>query len=230
MTEESKSKQLIEHLKNLKNKRHEILALPPEKSLDRILDDPRAIELVHSFPEQDLYFLIHDIGPEDALPIMSLASKKQWEHVVDLEVWQRDSIDNSSVTRWMNLLMEADPKRFVRWVLEDKLEFIEFYLFRNIEVRVREHDQDPSEFGKDFFSFDGSYYIRFIEMPSESETEKLSDDMRRQFHMGSYMRFSFYPVHIVMSRCDKLPYLEFANLISPRIFSVYLFASRTNFA
>jgi hypothetical protein len=77
--------------------------------------------------------------------------------------------------------MEADPKRFVRWVLEEKLEFIEFYLFRNIEVRVREHDEDPSDFGKDFFSLDGNYYVRFIGMPSESESDKLSDDVRKQF-------------------------------------------------
>jgi hypothetical protein len=161
--------------------RENILSLPPEKALDRILQDPHAIELVHSFPEQDLYLLIHDIGPEDALPLMSLASNKQWEHLVDLEVWQRDSIDTGSVTRWMHLLMEADPKRFVRWVLEEKLEFIEFYLFRNIEVRVREHDEDPSDFGKDFFSLDSNYYVRFIGMPPESESDKLSDDMRKQF-------------------------------------------------
>jgi hypothetical protein len=181
MTDKTANHQLIEHLKQLKVKRDEILALPPEKSLDRILNDPRAVELVHSFPEQDLYLLIHDIGPEDALPIMSLATNKQWEHFVDLEVWQRDSIDTRSVTRWMNLLMEADPKRFFRWVLEEKLEFIEFYLFKNIEVRVREHDEDPSDFGKGFFSLDGNYYVRFIKMPSESESDKLSDDMRKQF-------------------------------------------------
>ena len=181
MTEEVKNKQLIERAKQLKKKRDELLAQPPEKALDRILDDPHAVELVHSFPEQDLYFLIHDIGPEDALPLMSLASNKQWEHIVDLEAWQKDRMDIKSVTRWMNLLLEADPKRFMRWALEEKLEFIEFYLFKNIEVRVREHDQDPSDFSQDFFSLDGTYYVRFIETPSQSDTDKFTDDQRQQF-------------------------------------------------
>ncbi|UCE53780.1 MAG: hypothetical protein JSV31_31860, partial [Desulfobacterales bacterium] len=181
MNEEETNKQLIKRAKELQKKREEILSLPSEKALDRILDDPNALELVHSFPEQDLYFLIHDIGPEDSLPLLSLASNKQWEHIVDLETWQRDRIDFKSVTRWMNLLLEADPKRFVRWSLDEKLEIIEFYLFKNIEVRVREHDQDPSEFGDDYFSLDGVYYVRFIKAPIEGEADKLSDEQRREF-------------------------------------------------
>lgn len=181
MNEEAENRQLIERIKILQKKRDEILSLPPEKALERILDDPNALELVHSFPEQDFYFLIHDIGPEDALPLLSLASNQQWEHIVDLETWQKDRIDNKSVTRWLNFLLEADPRRFLRWVLDEKLEFVEFYLFKNIEVRVREHDQDPSEFGDDFFSIDGVYYVRFIKTPIETEIDKLSDEQRREF-------------------------------------------------
>jgi hypothetical protein len=179
--EELPDKHQAQRLAGLAKKRDEILSLSPEKALDRILDDPNAVELVHSFPEQDFYFLIHDIGPEDALPLLSLASNQQWEHIVDLETWQKDSIDNKSVTHWLNLLLEADPQRFLRWVLEEKLEFVEFYLFKNIEIRIREHDQDPSEFGADFFSIDGVYYVRFIETPTDNETDKLSDEQRRAF-------------------------------------------------
>ena len=181
MNEEATDKQLIQRAKELQKKREELLSLPPQTALDRILDDPNALELVHSFPEQDLYFLIHDIGPEDSLPLLSLASNTQWEHIVDLETWQRDRIDFKSVTRWMNLMLEADPKRFVRWSLEEKLEIIELYLFKNIEVRVREHDQDPSEFSDDYFSLDGVYYVRFIKAPIEGQADKLSDEQRREF-------------------------------------------------
>ena len=181
MNEEAENKQLIERINRLQKKRDEILSLSPEKALDRILDDPNAVELVHSFPEQDFYFLIHDIGAEDALPLLSLASNQQWEHIVDLEVWQKDGTDTKSVTRWLNLILEADPQRFLRWVLEEKLEFVELYLFKNIEVRIREHDQDPSEFGNDFISIDGVYYVRFIETPTETESDKLSDEQRREF-------------------------------------------------
>lgn len=190
MTEESNHKQLIERSKQLKNKRDELITLAPEKALDRILDDPRAVELIHSFQEQDFYLLVREIGPEDALPLLSLASNRQWEHIVDLEAWEKDRLDMKSVTRWLRMLLEADPRRFMRWMLEEKLEFFEFYLFKNIEVRLREHDQDPAEFGDDYFSLDGTYYLRFIDGPARSESEKSSQDQRKQLIHELTQRFS----------------------------------------
>ncbi|MEJ2284819.1 MAG: DUF6178 family protein [Desulfobacterales bacterium] len=126
----------LEVRKRLQEKRRQILEKSPGEALDLILQDPQQLPLVHSFPEQDFYFLIHDIGPEDALPLLALASEKQWDHIVDLETWQKDRIDLQSVSRWLGLLLDADQQRFIRWFLEQKLEFIELYLFRNIEFRV----------------------------------------------------------------------------------------------
>jgi hypothetical protein len=196
MAVDAKHKQIIERVKQLKDKRGELITLAPEKALQRILDDPRAVELVHSFPDQDLYLLVQDIGPEDALSLLSLASNRQWEHIVDLEVWQKDHLDIKSVTRWMSLLLEADPQRFVRWALEDKLEFLELYLFKNIEVRVREHDQDPAEFDDEFFSIDGTYFVRFLEKPASSDSEKLTENLRRHFIHELTERLSSIGHHI----------------------------------
>ena len=181
MTDHLPDKALLDRITALGKKRREILALPPEQALERILSDPQPAALVHSFPETDLYLLIHDIGPEDSLPLLALASERQWDHVVDLEGWQRDRIENGQVTRWMNLLLAADPKRFIRWFLTQRLSFVEFYLFHNIEVRLREHDQDPSEFGDDFFTLDNVYYVRFLKLPPAAEGSAMGEEERRQF-------------------------------------------------
>lgn len=181
MTEDLPDKSVPKRIKELQRKRRDILALPPEQALNRILSDPQPAALVHSFPETDFYLLIHDIGPEDCLPLLALASDRQWDHVVDLESWDRDRIENSQVTRWLNLLLEADPKRFIRWFLTQRLSFVEFYLFHNIEVRVREHDQDPSDFGDDFFTLDNVFYLRFLKMPPTAEGVTIGEEQRRQF-------------------------------------------------
>jgi hypothetical protein len=181
MTDDKQDNKALERFHALREKREHLLALPPEEAMERILQDPQPVALVHSFPEQDFHFLIHDIGPEDALPLLSLASNRQWEHLVDLETWQKDQIDTKAVSRWLDLLLDADPKRFMEWFLNEKLEFVEFFLYRNIEVRVREHDQDPSEFGKEFFSLDNTYYIRFIDQPADSEEKELTDEQRKKF-------------------------------------------------
>jgi hypothetical protein len=162
-------------------KRREILALPPERAIERILSESQPAALVHSFPESDFYFLVHDIGPEDALPLLALASDKQWDHLVDLESWSRDRIEVNHLTRWMSLLMEADPRRFIRWFLKDRLAFGEFYLFHTIEVRVREHDQDPSELGEGFFTLDQVYYIRFLKMSPLAEGSAIGVEERQAF-------------------------------------------------
>ena len=125
MSKKPQNSKTLQRVLELQERRRKILELPPEKALDRILDDPQPAALVHSFPEQDFYLLVNEIGPEDSLPLLSLATNKQWEHIVDLETWQKDRLDPKAVTRWLSLLLEADAKRFFRWFLEEKLEFIE---------------------------------------------------------------------------------------------------------
>jgi len=181
-TDDDKADKLaLERFRTLRERRRQLMVLEPKVAMERILLDPQPLALVHSFPEQDFYFLIHDIGPEDAGPLLSLASNRQWEHLVDLETWQKDQIDTKAVSRWLDLLLKADRHRFVKWFLNEKLEFVEFFLYRNIEVRVREHDQDPSELGQDFFSLDDTYYIRFIDQPADAAENELTEEQRRKF-------------------------------------------------
>ena len=76
MTDDKADKKALERFEKLREKRLQILALPPKKAMDRILEDPQPAALVHSFPEQDFYFLIHDIGAGDSLPLPIKKFKK----------------------------------------------------------------------------------------------------------------------------------------------------------
>ncbi|MBE9544653.1 MAG: hypothetical protein IMF02_09185, partial [Proteobacteria bacterium] len=209
MENDKLDKLALERIEKLHAKRQQILALPPKDALDRILQDPQPLPLVHSFPEQDLYFLIHDIGPQDALPLLSLASDRQWDHIIDLETWQKDQIDIKSVSHWLDLLLDADPQRFIRWFLAQQLEMVEFYLFKNIEVRVLEHDQDPSDLGDDFFSLDSTYFLRFINPPDEDEADQIVDDQRKKFltkliqHLANFDHRTFQ--NVMLEATHMLP-------------------------
>ena len=207
-------KKALERFKTLREKRMRLLSLPPEEALEKILEDSQPAALVHSFPEQDFHFLIHDIGIGDSLPLLSLASNRQWEHLLDLEVWQKDRIGVESLSNWLSLLLEADPKRFIRWFIEEKLELVELYLFENIEVRIREHDQDPSEFGEDFFTLDDLYYIRILDQPAGSEQNGFTDEQRRKFiaslsaHLADYDHRLFQSVlleatHVIPAETEE---------------------------
>ena len=168
---DTSDKKISARIADLNRQRKELLTLPPEKTMQRILESAQPAALVHSFPEQDLYFLIHDIGADDASPLLALASDRQWEYVLDIETWHRDRLEPVALTRWLDLLYRSDARRTVKWLVEQKTELLTLYLCKNIEVRVCEHDQDPSEFGEDFFTLDSVFYVRITGPLFASESE-----------------------------------------------------------
>ena len=170
--------------------RKHILSLLPEDALEAILDSPHGTALVQAFPEEDLHLLIHEIGIEDALPLLSMASDQQWTYMLDIEVWQADRFEVASFTRWLNYLANADPDRLVGRFFDKHLEDMELYLFKNTEVIVREHDQDPSEFGDGFFTLDDQFYIRFRDNPQVSESDSLTDEDRKDFLLRFLQRLA----------------------------------------
>jgi len=164
----------------LQEARKRLLALPAEEALNAILDSPDALPLVHSFPAEDFYFLIHDIGLDDSLQLLSMASSRQWEYIFDQEVWEKDRVSNQSLVKWLNLFLQSDSNRFVKWLEDDRLDIAELFLFRNIQIIKREHDEDPSDFGADFFTFDNVYYIKVVDSPFEGEKDAVTDEKRER--------------------------------------------------
>jgi len=180
MAQNSQDKKLPAKIEYLQRERVAIIALPPDKALARILDAAEPAALVHSFPEQDLHFLIHDIGAQDALPLLSLASDRQWEYIVDMETWDRDRIDIDAAEKWLDLLCRADIRRAIMWLVQHKTELLEFYLLKNIEVRIREHDQDPAEFGKEYLTLDNTFFVRIAGERAKGDSQP--GDIDREQH------------------------------------------------
>lgn len=155
--------------------RGEIMAMEPSKALDAILGSRSPATLVQSFSDQDLYFMMHQVGVDDFLPVLSMASSEQWEYFLDVDVWRGDRIDPEEMTRTLDILFRADPERLMRWLVSEKPDFLENWLFSNMEIRVREHDEDPSSFPDGFQTIDDIFYFRFPDRASTSE--EAGDDL-----------------------------------------------------
>ncbi len=197
MTEFAEEKETIKAIRkaeDLLKQRTNLMKLPPEKVMDKILDSPQPAPLVHSFPEEDFYLLVQEIGPHDCLSLLSLASNRQWEYMLDMEIWHRDRIAIDSATQWLDLFLKADPRRMVRWCVEEKLEFIEFYLFKSLEIVFLGQDQDPSDLGDGFFSLDGAIYVRTLDIgqKDKSEAGEMMSETRRQFIENFIHRLAEY--------------------------------------
>jgi len=172
--------------------RNNILSLSPKEALDAIIDSPRSMDLVQSFPEEDLYLLIHEIGVEDSLPLLPMASDDQWTYILDMEVWEQDRMEITSLTHWLNYLLNADPDRFVGRFFDDHLQDMELYLYKNIQVVIREHDQDPSELGEDYMTIDDVFYFKFIDDPESPESDDPENENRKDFLLRFLKRLAEY--------------------------------------
>jgi len=150
-----------------------LMKLPGKEALDLILESPTPAHLVQSLAEEDLFWLIQDVGPEDALPILAVASNDQWHYLLDLELWNKDRLDTPSVKRWLTLLLKADPLRFLIWLLRENLDFLEWHLYRNIDIRIKEEDESPSDIDDSYFTLDGVFYIRIRDDKHEQTLREL---------------------------------------------------------
>ncbi|MFO7748537.1 MAG: DUF6178 family protein [Desulfobacteraceae bacterium] len=165
-----KLENLVRKEKKLAATKNQVLTLDGEKALDALLSSNQPATLVQSFSDQDLYFLLHHIGSQDFVPVLAMASSEQWEYILDMEVWHNDRIHLPQVTTCFDLLFQADGQRLMRWLVREKVELFEYFLFKNLEVRIREHDEDPSDFKDGYTTIDNIFYFRFPEIPDLPET------------------------------------------------------------
>ncbi|HMA67406.1 MAG TPA: DUF6178 family protein [Desulfosalsimonadaceae bacterium] len=180
-TQKTEWEKHLERVAKLEADRRRILALSSDQAYREILDHPQPTALIHSFAEEDFFFLVHEIGPFDALELLAMASDRQWEYILDVEIWQKDQIHLKSVTHWLHLLLKAAPSRFTQWAMTQKPELIEFYLYNTVDLCIRSHDQDPSELDGDFFTFDDVFYIRLIDPPEQRENDPEALDAQQAF-------------------------------------------------
>ncbi|KPA18921.1 hypothetical protein MHK_000858 [Candidatus Magnetomorum sp. HK-1] len=181
-SDEQKMPSIIkEKLNALRQKRKELIGLSPEDALDQILSYNQSTALVHSIPTQDLLMLIHEIGTDDALPLLSLASTNQWQYMVDVQIWKRDRLCITETTRWLHLLMKADPNRFMNWFLNEDPKYFYYYLYQNLDIIALQENEDFSDLPDTFFSMDSVYYTSLSDSRLEQSLDRETEELREEF-------------------------------------------------
>ena len=141
-------------------------------ALKRVLDHPDPLQLVQSLPEEDFFWLVKKIGEDDCIPVLRLASEKQWRYLLDLELWDFDRLDLRQSFNWLRMLEMADPHRLVNWLLSEEQELLYLFLFNNIRVEIGDEDDfiEPEE---GVITLDGVFYIKVFEEERREVIERL---------------------------------------------------------
>jgi hypothetical protein len=183
---------VAQKLKELNELRNKLIGLSPENALDLIISCNEPVALVHSIPAQDLLVLIHEIGYHDALPVLSLASEKQWLYLMDAQIWKRDRLNMAETTQWLYLLLKAEPNRFIQWILKHESNFFYFYLYQNLEILALQEDEDYSDLPDSFFTLDNVYYVSVSDYRLIEPLNREIEELREEFILEFFKRLAAY--------------------------------------
>jgi len=183
---------VAQKLKALREFRNKLIGLSPEEALDQIISSDQPAALVHSIPAQDLLVLIHEIGHNDALPILSLASERQWSYLMDAQIWKRDRMCMTETTRWLYLLLKSEPNRFIQWVLNQEPIFFHFYLYQNLDILALQEDEDFSDLPDSFFTLDNVYYVSVSDYRLSQPLDRDTEELREEFFLEFFKRLAAF--------------------------------------
>ena len=118
------------------------LRLPAQERMELMLHAPKPMRLVRSLPDSELYMTIREIGPQDALPLLALASPDQLTHVLDLESWRHDRFDPKRAGAWIALLIEAGEPVVRRVLRTTDDEMLTLLFQRWVRVSLIDFEED----------------------------------------------------------------------------------------
>jgi len=151
--------------------------------VNTILDDPKPGTLVRALPKEDIYQILHELGPEESQEILQLASPQQVRFVLDWELWEDWSISVDKTVEWLDILM-ADEDLAADIISRLDQELLLVFLKKTIIVggglgdiiNSEDHQQEWDH------TFDEIYYIRFINNRHSQTVLRLIDLIYRQDH------------------------------------------------
>jgi len=81
--------------------------------IEMILSDPEGKKLARSLEPQEIYWLVKELGDEDALPLIALSSPEQCSFFLDVELWNGCTYSREKAMEWIDHLLAAGEEFLV---------------------------------------------------------------------------------------------------------------------
>ena len=151
-----------------------ILGLDPYLQQNLLILSEKAVEVTRSLPVEEIYNLIKEVGKEDSLLVLSMASPDQLQYIFDLEWWQGDKFQPKRALDWIVLLDQCQDPETLEWFLSEDFDQKVVLLQAFFKVYKKDEMTDSYEGveGLEHFSPDGVYDI-FFKVENSKEIRKL---------------------------------------------------------
>jgi hypothetical protein len=138
------------------------------RKADALLEEPDAAKLVPQLPVQELYYAIKEVGLADAEELVALASPLQVRGFIDLDVWERDALDERRLNAWIETLVDAGPEKLGAAVEALDPEAIALWLQRQARVYDLTIEQPPEQPEGHYYPTPDRFYLLDI-LPAGEE-------------------------------------------------------------
>jgi len=115
------------------------------RRIDELLSCDDAEGAIAALSSAEVFELVHEVGFEDAAPLIELATPAQIQGCIDLEGWTRDELDVAQLNPWLSAVLDAGFEKFgVVWAALDT-ELRALILARQVKVYDVNLGEEPPE-------------------------------------------------------------------------------------
>ncbi len=99
---------------------------------------------------QELYLTVNELGAEDSLELISLATPTQITLILDLDCWDLDTLNPESSLNWLDFLSNCDEEKILQLARETEPEILALMLGKHLTIirGIEAYDDDDAENAK----------------------------------------------------------------------------------
>ncbi len=143
-----------------------VQSLRGKDQMDLLTLSSQAVPVARLLPEEDIYFMVKEVGEEDALPVLAIISEKQVQYLFDMEWWRGDKFLPQKAMDWLLWMEKANDRQLLHWLLTEDFDQKVMVLQSLIKVFKKDEmtDQYEGVESLEHFTLDGVFDI-FLKVP-----------------------------------------------------------------
>ncbi len=127
-----------------------------------LLSAKNGLAIVRALSSETLLYTLKEIGLNDTVELLAIASPEQVRDMLDLDCWRKDRLDDARLMNWLMLLDESGSSKLAEWFLHTDIELLVLLIQRHFEVvRQADVEEDANFDRSQYFTFDEQYLLRF---------------------------------------------------------------------
>ena len=115
-----------------------------------ILNSSKPEIVVPRLHPQELYLTVNELGAQDSLELISLATPAQITLILDLDCWDLDTLNPESALNWLEFLANCDEEKIRQLAREMEPEILALMLGKHLTIirGLEAYDDDDAENAK----------------------------------------------------------------------------------